>query len=71
MRQKTAVEYLLEIWNSRDPWDKYIQDEQFKKAIQMEKEQIINACAEFHVQCIHNIKDFEQYYNETYKDETH
>ena len=72
MGQQTAVEFLVNKLNAIigktlvDPMVALSVMHIVIKAKQMEKEQIMDACAKFHVECIHNIKDFEQYYNKTY-----
>lgn len=41
MENKTPVEYLEEIYHSRPNYEQFILSEEFKKAKEMEKEQII------------------------------
>ena len=69
MAQQTAVEWLfsqipLEFSSSRSAYEK------LEKALQMEKEQIINAWRNGDNDSIYNFKELdelaEQYYNETY-----
>ena len=64
MAQQTAVEWLfaqipLEFSSSRSAYEK------LEKALQIEKEQIINACEHF-AEYPFDKNDFEDYYNETY-----
>ena len=72
MAQQTAVEFLFEIWNSREPFDKFIFDEQFEQAKAMEKEQIMDAHIEGqrvfdkHPHTQYTNDQAELYYNETY-----
>jgi hypothetical protein len=65
MKEQTAVEWLKELWDKQEPFEKFIQPEQFEQAKQMEKKQIINA--------VYNAMEFdriveaaEKYYNKTY-----
>ena len=41
--KKTAVEWLKDLYENQDAYDESILDEQWQKAIEMEKEQIVNA----------------------------
>lgn len=72
MAQKTAVQFLFEIWNSREPFDKFIFDEQFEQAKQMEKEQILDAYEQgaidgrFEMFSDNTVHNAEAYYNKTF-----
>ena len=55
----TAVEWLIEQIRN----EKYIEDIDFEKAKEMEKEQIIDAYETSHI----SMMSSEQYYNETFK----
>jgi hypothetical protein len=66
--KQTAVEwYFTELWNA--PKDKFIWHSILEKAKEMEKEQIIDSwwdgCQNWDSE-----KEAEQYYNETYGDDT-
>ena len=41
--KQTAVEWLKDLYENQDAYDESILDEQWQKAIEMEKEQIIDA----------------------------
>ncbi len=41
--KKTAVEWLRDLYENQPAYDEFILDEQWQKAIEMEKEQIVNA----------------------------
>ena len=41
--KKTAVEWLRDLYENQPAYDEFILDEQWEKAIEMEKEQIVNA----------------------------
>ena len=41
--KKTAVEWLRDLYENQPAYDEFIFDEQWEKAIEMEKEQIVNA----------------------------
>jgi hypothetical protein len=41
--KQTAVEWLKDLYENQDAYDESILDEQWQKAIEMEKEQIVNA----------------------------
>ena len=41
--KKTAVEWLRDLYENQPAYDEFILDEQWQKAIEMEKEQIIDA----------------------------
>ena len=40
--KQTAVEWLKDLYENQDAYDEFILDEQWQKAIEMEKEQIID-----------------------------
>jgi len=66
--KQTAVEWLRDLYENQPAYDEFILDEQWEKAIEMEKEQIINANRDG-VDMVVDKKDFisgEQYYNETF-----
>ena len=67
MAQQTAVEWLI----LQEKRSDYFSDETIKKALQMEKEQIINAWRNGDNDSMYDPKQLdeqaEQYYNETYK----
>jgi hypothetical protein len=66
--KQTAVEWLRDLYENQPAYDEFILDEQWQKAIEMEKEQIINANRDG-VDMVVDKKDFisgEQYYNETF-----
>ena len=41
--KQTAVEWLRDLYENQPAYDEFILDEQWEKAIEMEKEQIVNA----------------------------
>ena len=66
--KQTAVEWLRDLYENQPAYEEYILDEQWEKALEMEKEQIINANRDG-VDMVVDKKDFisgEQYYNETF-----
>jgi hypothetical protein len=66
-RTQTAVEWLMEKYNSRQVYEESIWDEEFQQAKQMEKEQIIKAVdSNFSYDNNGYSTLGEQYYNETY-----
>jgi hypothetical protein len=69
--KQTAVEWLRDLYENQPAYDEFILDEQWQKAIEMEKEQIIDANIagmEFiPVDPNRHQEDAEQYYNETFK----
>jgi hypothetical protein len=65
MKEQTAVEWLKELWDKQEPFEKFIQPEQFEQAKQMEKEQIINAVY-YTMVFDPNFEAAEKYYNKTY-----
>jgi hypothetical protein len=68
MAQQTAVEWLMEKYNSRQVYEESIWDEEFEQAKQMEKEQIIEAYRVGVEEDVYNnpLKTGQEYYNETY-----
>jgi hypothetical protein len=40
--KKTAVEWLRDLYENQPPYDEFILDEQWEKALEMEKEQMID-----------------------------
>jgi hypothetical protein len=71
--KQTAVEWLRDLYENQPAYDEFILDEQWQKAIEMEKEQIIDANIagmEFiPVDPNRHQEDAEQYYNETFNTE--
>jgi len=71
--KQTAVEWLRDLYKNQPAYDEFILDEQWEKALEMEKEQIIDANIagmEFiPVDPNRHQEDAEQYYNETFKTE--
>ena len=66
MENKTAVEYFAQQW-----YDNNLNRLTFKKALEMEKQQIIDAYKQGqHDGSIIREKDAEQYYSQTYKKPT-
>jgi len=66
--KQTAVEWLRDLYENQPAYDEFILDEKWEKALEMEKEQIINANRDG-VDMVVDKKDFisgEQYYNETF-----
>lgn len=71
MAQQTAVEWLMEKYNSRQVYEESIWDEEFEQAKAMEKEQIIKAYKEARqigCKCYDDLDDrnAEPYNNKTY-----
>jgi hypothetical protein len=68
MAQQTAVEWLKYFYNSRPAFEEFISPEEFKLAIEIEKENIINAwTAGREYGCKFNDSATgEEYYNETF-----
>ena len=66
--KQTAVEWLEKICNDRGY---SLMSDYFKQAKEMEKKQIIDAVkfGNKDAHCVKPIKEFEQYYNETFKRE--
>ena len=71
--KQTAVQWLRDLYENQPAYDEFILDEQWQKAIEMEKEQIIDANIagmEFiPVDPNRHQEDAEQYYNETFNTE--
>ena len=66
--KQTAVQWLRDLYENQPAYDEFILDEQWEKALEMEKEQIINANRDG-VDMVVDKKDFisgEQYYNENF-----
>ena len=61
--KQTAVEWLKEIYDSCNNYEKFIVNIDWEQAKQMEKEQIKKAYDEGDIQLV----NAEQYYNQTYK----
>ena len=40
--KKTAVEWLRDLYENQPPYDEFILDEQWEKALEMEKEQMVD-----------------------------
>jgi len=40
--EKTAVEWLKDLYENQDAYDEFILDEQWEKALEMEKEQMVD-----------------------------
>jgi hypothetical protein len=68
--KQTAVQWLRDLYENQPAYDEFILDEQWQKAIEMEKEQIIDAWIDGdNSDCLseQDSSDFaEQYYNETF-----
>jgi hypothetical protein len=63
--KQTAVEWLRDLYENQPAYDEFILDEQWQKAIEMEKEQIMDAFSSGeHQQGFEG--EAEQYYNETF-----
>ena len=68
MAQQTAVEWLMELWENQEPFERFILPEQFEQAKEMEKQQIMKANVDGFNECAnYEEKTSEQYYNETYE----
>ena len=71
--KQTAVQWLRDLYENQPAYDEFILDEQWEKALEMEKEQIIDANIagmEFiPVDPNRHQEDAEQYYNETFNTE--
>jgi len=69
MAQQTAVDWLKELWDKQEPFEKFIQPEQFEQAKQMEKEQIKMAFDDGYKSGDYELinDDIEEYYNQTYE----
>ena len=64
-KKQTAVEWLRDLYENQPAYDEFILDEQWEKAIKMEKQQIIDAYETSHI----SMMTSEQYYNETFNTE--
>ena len=68
--KQTAVQWLRDLYENQPAYDEFILDEQWQKAIEMEKEQIKDAWIDGdNSDCLseQDSSDFaEQYYNETF-----
>jgi len=68
--KQTAVEWLRDLYENQPAYEEYILDEQWQKAIEMEKEQIIDAWSNGWLNDYQSDEDVknsaEQYYNETF-----
>ena len=69
MAQQTAVEWLQQQYNSANGFERLLTESEFEQAKAMEMEQIIDAC-ESHADYPFDYKDFIDYYNETYGNDT-
>lgn len=61
MAQQTAVEWLQEMYNQGDGYERHLTESEFEQAKQMEKKQIIKAFND-----LNDDINAEQYYNENY-----
>ena len=69
-KQQTVVEWLKEIYDSCNNYEKFIANIDWEQAKAMEKEQIKNAYRTGDYDVIDNPdREAEQYYNETFKSE--
>ena len=67
--KQTAVEWLRDLYENQPAYDEFILDEQWQKAIEMEKEQMISAFEESrltHPMIGFKHETFKDYYNETF-----
>jgi hypothetical protein len=71
--KQTAVEWLKDLYENQDAYDEFIIDDQWKKAIEMEKEQMIHFARNIIIDATCSVegyvtteKDIEEYYNETF-----
>jgi uncharacterized protein YcnI len=68
---QTAVEWLKDLYENQDAYDEFILDEQWEKALEMEKQQIIKAyqqgVTDEHRDTITFTTEGEDYYKSTYK----
>ena len=62
--KQTAVEWLRDLYENQPAYDEFILDEQWQKALEMEKEQIRMAYEKGLIDGIHGPR--KEYYNETY-----
>jgi hypothetical protein len=69
--KKTAVEWLRDLYENQPAYDEFILDEQWQKAIEMEKEQMVDAWSDGWLNDYEYDEDVknsaEQYYNKTFK----
>jgi len=67
--KQTAVEWLRDLYENQPAYDESILDEQWQKAIEMEKEQIMDAydAGQLHFWPDEFLQRGEHYYNETFK----
>ena len=69
--KQTAVEWLRDLYENQPAYDEFILDEQWQKAIEMEKEQMVDAWSDGWEN--DSVRDDEvesaatKYYNETFK----
>ena len=68
--KQTAVEWLRDLYENQPAYEEYILDEQWEKALEMEKEQMIDAWSNGWLNDYQSDEDVknsaEQYYNETF-----
>jgi hypothetical protein len=71
--KQTAVEWLKYLYENQGKYDEFIMDHQWKKAIEMEKEQMIDFARNIIIDATCSVegyvtteKDIEEYYNEIY-----
>jgi hypothetical protein len=68
--KKTAVEWLRDLYENQPAYEEYILDEQWEKALEMEKEQMIDAWSNGWLNDYQSDEDVknsaEHYYNETF-----
>jgi hypothetical protein len=66
--KQTAVEWLRDLYENQPAYDESILDEQWQKAIEMEKEQIMDAydAGQLHFWPDEFLQRGEYYYNETF-----
>jgi hypothetical protein len=69
--KQTAVEWLRDLYENQPAYDEFILDEQWQKAIEMEKEQMVDAWSDGWLNDYEYDEDVknsaEQYYNKTFK----
>ena len=68
--KQTAVEWLRDLYENQPAYEEYILDEQWEKALKMEKEQMIDAWSNGWLNDYQSDEDVknsaEHYYNETF-----
>jgi len=68
--KQTAVEWLRDLYENQPAYEEYILDEQWEKALEMEKEQMIDAWSNGWLNDYQSDEDVknsaEHYYNETF-----